>query len=335
MFNYDIGGARFHYDQSERNIDGGAGSGNWGHAGRPGKRGGSSEGGGSQYRLSTPDGGYTSRSQAEKENKQRDKTAKASGNSGGSKKGMDANGNIIDHVGTNNGKQKVLGRVTPNKNLKKITNAAGGHQVAEGQDISKTFKRDDASKWSEFEQVAYQQGYKNPPQIVTDREAFEKIVEQSRIIMFRTENDAGSKSASEIIDDFKNYDSEVQKSNWSGMKAHGEGIYYASNITVDPANQNTPKDGEEKAQSSSAGYSDGTGHQYRATLQPGAKIISEQAAINMYMADANGDAGRYNSVSAYIAAKGYDGIQYAFRSGKAYTMVYNTSKIVVFDENEF
>ena len=39
--------------------DGGPGSGNWGHAGRPGHEGGSASGGGKQFRLVKPDGGYT------------------------------------------------------------------------------------------------------------------------------------------------------------------------------------------------------------------------------------------------------------------------------------
>lgn len=57
--------------------DGGAGSGNRGHAGRPGQRGGSGSGGGKANRLSTPEGGFTSMSQAYKENKQRDKAKAA------------------------------------------------------------------------------------------------------------------------------------------------------------------------------------------------------------------------------------------------------------------
>lgn len=49
-------------------LDGGPGSGNWGHVGRPGKRGGSGEGGGKAYRLTTWEGGYISLTGAYKEN---------------------------------------------------------------------------------------------------------------------------------------------------------------------------------------------------------------------------------------------------------------------------
>lgn len=60
---------------NETENDGGAGSGNWGHSGRKGQIGGSKGGtGGKQHRLSTPSGGYTSMSQAYKENEKRSKS---------------------------------------------------------------------------------------------------------------------------------------------------------------------------------------------------------------------------------------------------------------------
>lgn len=49
-------------------LDGGPGSGNWGHQGRPGIKGGSGPGGGVAYRLNTPSGGYTGLVGAYKEN---------------------------------------------------------------------------------------------------------------------------------------------------------------------------------------------------------------------------------------------------------------------------
>lgn len=51
---------------SAARSDGGSGSGNWGHAGRPGSRGGSAPGGGSHNRISAPDGSYTSFSKQKK-----------------------------------------------------------------------------------------------------------------------------------------------------------------------------------------------------------------------------------------------------------------------------
>lgn len=58
-------------------LDGGPGSGNWGHQGRPGIRGGSSSGGGVAYRLNTPSGGYTGLVGAYKENEARNKNRKS------------------------------------------------------------------------------------------------------------------------------------------------------------------------------------------------------------------------------------------------------------------
>lgn len=62
------------------NLDGGPGSGNWGHAGRPGERGGSAAGGGKhnrlqsrEYELNGTGKPFVSMSQAYKENKQYDK----------------------------------------------------------------------------------------------------------------------------------------------------------------------------------------------------------------------------------------------------------------------
>ena len=67
-------------------LDGGPGSGNWGHSGRPGIRGGSGAGGGAAYRLTTPSGGYTGLVGAYKENKQRDKNKTVVGGSEPEKK---------------------------------------------------------------------------------------------------------------------------------------------------------------------------------------------------------------------------------------------------------
>lgn len=62
----------------ESRLDGSIGSGNWGHAGRPGEVGGSQEGGGVPFRLSTPQGGFTSLNNAYKENEKRNKESGSS-----------------------------------------------------------------------------------------------------------------------------------------------------------------------------------------------------------------------------------------------------------------
>lgn len=64
-------------------VDGGEGSGDWGHEGRPGKVGGSAPGGGVENRINKEGGGFTSK--AKEKAKQ-----KASAGTGGSKKGKQA-----------------------------------------------------------------------------------------------------------------------------------------------------------------------------------------------------------------------------------------------------
>ena len=284
----------------------------------------------------------TSRAQAVKSAMQTTNTAQ--GQSGATGKGMDANGNITSNVGTNNGKQKVMGKVTPNENLKKITNDAGDHQVAEGKDITGTVKTSSTSKWNAFEQIAYQQGYKNPPQVVTDKATFEKMVKESGVIMYRAENDNSSKTGKQMIEDMKNYDADKQKANWSGGRAHGYGVYYATNKGGLTSNT------EKAAQKGSIGYLWDKGAQYKATLQKGAKIISEADAQKMYQKayskakDKDAFARKYGArmstndmdkcgASAYAAAKGYDAIRCSISSNHEYTTVLNTSKLVIYDTN--
>ena len=53
--------AETNYEMLHLKMDGGPGSGNWGHAGRPGKRGGSAGGGGKANRTGTKESGFSSK----------------------------------------------------------------------------------------------------------------------------------------------------------------------------------------------------------------------------------------------------------------------------------
>lgn len=275
---------------------------------------------------------------------------------GSTGKGVDANGNIVSNVGTTNGKQKVMGKVTPNANLKKITNDAGDHQVAEGKDITRRVKIDTNSKWSAYEQIVYQQGYKNPPQTITDKATFDKMVKESGIVMFRAENTLSTrfKTGKQIIGEIKNYNPDKHQANWGGGTVHGKGIYFGSNQSLRGVSAAA---GERDAKISSLSYLRKTAGcaQYKATLQKGAKIISEDDAIKLYAKAYNAakdkmaftqkygtaySGMRYNAssdidaASAYVAAKGYDAVQWNDYSNGAYTMVFNVSKLVIYDKNE-
>lgn len=76
-------------------LDGGPGSGNWGHSGRPGIRGGSGPGGGVAYRLNTPSGGYTGLVGAYKENEARNK---ANGNGKTAQKSTEQKNTKLDRT---------------------------------------------------------------------------------------------------------------------------------------------------------------------------------------------------------------------------------------------
>lgn len=72
FYDYDMGGGiRYDSDEYIENIhqDGGPGSGNWGHGGRPGKVGGSASGGGKAYRIGTKKSGFTSEAKRRREKK--------------------------------------------------------------------------------------------------------------------------------------------------------------------------------------------------------------------------------------------------------------------------
>lgn len=92
---------------SEIREDGGAGSGNWGHGGRPGKRGGSTGGGGISNRQGSKEGGFTSEAKHRAESKKR-----------GIAEGRDISGTFAGDPATKNvlkkqgftGKPKIVGQ---------------------------------------------------------------------------------------------------------------------------------------------------------------------------------------------------------------------------------
>lgn len=73
-------------------TDGGPGSGDWGHSGRPGKLGGSGGGGGKQHRIGTKEKGFTSKAKKKAEKKSSSSKSSGTGNNSekaGASKGID------------------------------------------------------------------------------------------------------------------------------------------------------------------------------------------------------------------------------------------------------
>lgn len=108
MFNYDKGGG-IRYDSDEYkekvlgNQDGGPGSGNWGHAGVPGKVGGSASGGGTQNRQGSKKEGFTS--EAKKEAKEK--------KSGGGKQSNSQNNTKVKKGSIKSLADKDISKITP------------------------------------------------------------------------------------------------------------------------------------------------------------------------------------------------------------------------------
>ena len=88
MYNYDTGNS-YHYDmENVRKEDGGPGSGNWGHGGRPGKLGGSSGGGGKANRTGTKESGFSSEAKKKAEAKKSGGGGSTSSKSNGGETGV-------------------------------------------------------------------------------------------------------------------------------------------------------------------------------------------------------------------------------------------------------
>ena len=81
----------------EVQLDGGAGSGNWGHKGVPGQLGGSAPGGGSRNRKGTLESGYTSEAKERARAKDKDKVSVTGGSSSGSS-GSESSGAKTIHI---------------------------------------------------------------------------------------------------------------------------------------------------------------------------------------------------------------------------------------------
>lgn len=137
-------------------LDGGSGSGNWGHVGRPGKIGGSGKGGGAQNRLQTPSGGFTSRAQAEKENRQGGKNSKGPGSAGG---------NEISRPKTPLTKEQGM------KRMKSITSKMGDISTYTERFIPADPNWPDGKYSGAFFEVL---GYNNLPKVVSEKE-FDQI----------------------------------------------------------------------------------------------------------------------------------------------------------------
>lgn len=121
------------------NSDGGSGSGNWGHSGRPGKRGGSAGGGGKAYRQGTKESGFSSEAKKRAAEK---KKATGVGGAGGSGTG---NGNSSGSS-KKGSEEKPQGNGVDVKSISKINRSQEMLEWANAEEDDRLAYLDDAKK---------------------------------------------------------------------------------------------------------------------------------------------------------------------------------------------
>lgn len=216
--------------------------------------------------------------------------------------------------------------------------ASTNHKMANGKDIRKTFKYDSTRRASAVDQVAEQQGFKGKPQVAKDLNSFRAAAKASGVVMYRTINDGTDvvsgkrKNASQFIDDIKH--SNKFSLNGNGGQAYGGGTYLAGNATVKKGTMPSKQE-QDAARRNSLRYGYGTSQSKTAamTFDPSAKIGKWDDVYNEFMSLSSSDRKKFGGdEGAYAAAKGYDALIKDRYGGEAYYMVYNRSKLIVFDE---
>ena len=220
------------------NLDGGPGSGNFGHKGRPGKVGGSGEGGGSAFRTTTSGGTYVGVQKAAAFNGikkvaqkskdahefidsldkgQRDMVA-AQYRQSGSKEGIM---NYTERL------RQLMCSQKPQKSVP--------YKMVEGKDISETAEWDGNAYTepkfgqvidTEIEHAIVQQGFNGPPKVVSQKE-LQEIIEQhpEMPVLFRSYAALGDEAIQAYDDMLENGEWYVDCAN--GGAQYGQGMYCA------------------------------------------------------------------------------------------------------------
>ena len=213
---------------------------------------------------------------------------------------------------------------------------ANQHKMAQGKDITKTFKYDSNSKKQIFDQVTEAQGMDGLPKVVKKAE-FDKAVAASGIIAFRTWG-AGTdvvtgkdKTAKDFKNDFKTAD-HIQAAGHGG-RLYGDGTYIATNPKPVPGRMPNSND-RRAALNDSKNYGNGRKTTAQITLDPSAKIADywvEKAKWKKLPQNIQNQFG--GSIGAYLAAKGFDGARAEGAGwGCDYVTIYNRTKVIVLDD---
>ena len=219
-------------------ADGGPGSGNFGHKGRPGKVGGSGEGGGEAYRTQTSEGSYVGVQKAaafrgikkvaqkSKDAKdfihslskeQRDMVAQQHRNSGTKERIMDYTERL----------RQLMCSQKPEKTVP--------YKKVDGKDISETCHWNGEAYTepkfgqvvdTEIEHVIVEQGFNGPPKVVSQDELMEMIEKHPEMpVLFRSYSALGEEAVQAYDDMLENGEWYIDCSN--GGAQYGQGMYCA------------------------------------------------------------------------------------------------------------
>lgn len=229
-------------------LDGGPGSGNFGHSGRPGKVGGSGKGGGSAFRATSSEtkSGYIGVQRA-KAFKGITRAAQNSKDFNSffrslSKEQLDLIRDQHRQCGTNEKIKDYTERLRLMMSATKPEKIPENH-VVEGKDLTKDYKRWNGEAYTEpkfgqvidteIEDVIVKQGFNGVPKVVSQEE-MDKIIEEhpEMPILFRSY----SAPNAEILQD---YDDMLEKGEWyvdceTGGSQYGQGMYCAGVYQQEP-----------------------------------------------------------------------------------------------------
>ena len=212
------------------------------------------------------------------------------------------------------------------------------HKMVTGKDIRKQVDTSNMNKKQAMDHVARMQGYKGQGRVVSDRKEFENAVKKSGIVKYRTLGDGTdvktkkNTKASTFIDYMKKGTEDQLSLNGSGGSAYGQGIYTAS--TKMTPGKKPSRQAQETAAEGSIDYQPrGQGKTIAMTLDPSAKVGDYDTLYRELRNLTRGEKDTYScDVGVYAAAKGYDAVTTQIWGDEHYTMVYNRTKMIFFDE---
>ena len=180
--------------------------------------------------------------------------------------------------------------------------------------------------------IAKAQGWDKAPAVTNDKDLFDKMAMKSGRVLIRTVGDDARSNQTARDVARTTMTSGTTPLGGTGLKAYGEGLYMVSTSLK----AGTGSMDSRVRQGQRASYSYGS-TQMMATVHPTARIATATKArqlIREYHNLSSSDQARFGfSQNAYIAAKGFDGVQWhESRNPGAYATIFNKSALVFYGE---